>query len=356
MGRDSLISWTDDTRNFWISCTEIPGRIVNKETEARAPSACDNCYARRENQDRWHRATWGKGEERWKCNLDDALRDMRKFNKLGLERGYPRLVFLNSASDAMDEEVPDTWRDEMIFEGVAPHPGLIGLVLTKRVAKLIRYVRANLHRLPRNLAFGVTVATADDLTRLDQLASLRRFIPWPVVLFASIEPLLGPIDIYPWLAPQHIRDTLNRLISGMSPSAFPLPAHLAPRFIDWALVGGESGYDLPLPARPVLPTASAWIDPICDHCVETGTAFHMKQWGEYAPLALFPDAKGQRRYVPIAPKNPRWWDDPLETTVTSERENFVEAFVRVGHHRAGRTFRGREWLQFPKSFNRPEAT
>ncbi|WP_043350118.1 DUF5131 family protein [Methylobacterium sp. B1] len=42
--------------------------------------------------------------------------------------------------------------------------------------------------------------------------------------------------------------------------------------IDWVIAGGESGPG----ARPV---DSAWVREIRDTPVETGVAFHFKQWG-----------------------------------------------------------------------------
>lgn len=279
MGKDSLIGWTDDTRNFWIGCTEVPGMIIDRETGDHAPSACDHCYARAENQDRWNRATWGKGEPRFKCNLKSAVAFMKKANALGMEQGFPRLVFLNSASDAMDEEVPDAWRDEMIFEGIAPFPNLTGLLLTKRTSKLLRYVTANRDRLPKNLAFGTTVATqADADQRLPELCKLRAVIPWPVTLFVSVEPLLERVDLWPWLSfPKKIRDGFNQ-VKTRYPSEATMPEHLSIPFLDWVIVGGESGYAKPQ-TRPIARTAPEWITDVVDNCAEYDVACFVKQMG-----------------------------------------------------------------------------
>lgn len=334
MGRDSLISWTDDTRNFWIGCTEVPG-ARDPDTGLHKPSACDHCYAKRDNEGRWKRAKWGKGEERFKCNLENAIADMRRSNRLGEEQGYPRLVFLNSASDAFDEEVPDAWRDEMIFDGVAPFPHVIGLLLTKRTSKLLRWVKANLDRLPRNLAFGTTVATQDDADqRLPQLVELRRIIPWPITLFISMEPLLERVDIWPWAStPKKFRDGFYQLQANTPATAYPLPAHLAPRFVDWVLTGGESGYDVE-GTRPILPTCTLHVDAVLGVCEEFELPLHHKQWGEWAPLALFPG-----------------YDFPNAPRHVCE---CGETFVRIGARAAGATIFGRgEIKQFPPQFRRP---
>jgi protein gp37 len=65
------------------------------------------------------------------------------------------------------------------------------------------------------------------------------------VRFVSAEPLLGPLDLRPWL---------ERL--------------------DWVIVGGESGRN----ARPMSPD---WARSIREHCVSAGVPAHFKQWGEF---------------------------------------------------------------------------
>ncbi|MBF0424149.1 MAG: DUF5131 family protein [Magnetococcales bacterium] len=65
------------------------------------------------------------------------------------------------------------------------------------------------------------------------------------VRFVSCEPLVGPLDMKPWLG----RGGL-----------------------DWIIVGGESGAR----ARPMRPE---WVESIQRQCCESGTAFFFKQWG-----------------------------------------------------------------------------
>lgn len=72
-----------------------------------------------------------------------------------------------------------------------------------------------------------------------------------VVYWASLEPLLGPIELC----------GTGRI-------------HLS-----WCVVGGESGPT----ARPMDP---AWVRSLRDECVENGISFHFKQWGAFDEAGL----------------------------------------------------------------------
>ncbi len=84
---------------------------------------------------------------------------------------------------------------------------------------------------------GVTVETADYLSRLDDLRQTAA-----VIKFISFEPLLGPI-------PQIDLGDIN-----------------------WVIVGGESGPG----ARPM---RANWATGIRDQCLDADVPFFFKQWG-----------------------------------------------------------------------------
>jgi len=87
---------------------------------------------------------------------------------------------------------------------------------------------------------GVTVESQDYTARLDHLCSF-----WPGLRFISAEPLLGRLDLTPWL---------DRL--------------------DLVIAGGESGPK----GRPCHPD---WARSLRDQCAESGTPFLWKQWGRW---------------------------------------------------------------------------
>ena len=100
----------------------------------------------------------------------------------------------------------------------------------------MREVAGRMELLP-NVWLGTSVETSDYLWRLRELRSTPA-----AVLFASFEPLIGPI-----------------------PDADLTGVH-------WAIVGGESGPG----ARPM---KSEWVRALQVQCEEQGVAFFFKQWG-----------------------------------------------------------------------------
>jgi protein gp37 len=121
-----------------------------------------------------------------------------------------------------------------------------------------------------------------------------------VVHGLSCEPLLGWVDLSPWI---------DRL--------------------DWVIAGGESGPD----ARPSHP---GQFRSLRDQCQEARVPFFFKQWGEYTPRSpMVPLAGGKE--VPRALVG-----DPESEDVTDE-----VVVYRVGKKSAGRVLDGREWSEFP---------
>ena len=91
--------------------------------------------------------------------------------------------------------------------------------------------------------------------------------------FLSCEPLLGPVDLSRWSC------TCDR----SHPNGHHLTCQMAwDPPLDWVIVGGESGPG----ARPMHPD---WVRSLRDQCAATGTAFHFKQWGAWAPTATCAD-------------------------------------------------------------------
>jgi protein gp37 len=122
-----------------------------------------------------------------------------------------------------------------------------------------------------------------------------------VVRFASCEPLLGALDIRPWLG------------GGL----------------DWVIAGGESGPK----ARPMHPD---WARSLRNQCQAAGVAFFFKQWGAWRPAEA---ADAAHRRTPVA------LDGPVDGDHVG-----AAAMVRVGKTAAGRLLDGRMWDEFPRPF------
>ncbi|MFE7077425.1 DUF5131 family protein [Streptomyces sp. NPDC057620] len=223
MSDRSSIEWTEATWNPTTGCDRVS-------------SGCDHCYA----------LTLAKrlkamGSAKYQ-NDGDPRTSGPGFaltlhpDALAVPYGWksPRTVFVNSMSDLFHARVPLDYV-RRVFEVIADTPQHTYQVLTKR-ARRLRLVADRLE-WPANLWMGVSVETAKELPRVDDL----RLVP-AAVRFLSCEPLLGPLT--------------NLDLTG----------------IDWAIVGGESGPG----ARPM---HEEWAADIVDRCRRYGTAPFVKQLG-----------------------------------------------------------------------------
>ena len=242
MSKDSTIEWCDHTYNPWTGCYNIsPG--------------CHHCYAKTISH-RFSRARWGKNEARLRAKPDDRDAPL-KWDLAASKAGRPARVFCASMSDILDDAAKPAWRDEL-WDLVERTPHLDWLLLTKRIdaaGDLLprRWLDGG---WPANAWFGVSVENQDFAKkRVPLLVKL----PAPV-RFISAEPLLGPVDLSPWLDQLH-----------------------------WIIVGGESGPS----SRPMHP---AWARDIRDQCSQTEVKFFFKQWGHYRYATVARRADG-RQYI-----------------------------------------------------------
>lgn len=343
MAKKSTIEWCDSTFNPWIGCTKIsPG--------------CDHCYAERQMDQRLGRVRWGAGQprqrtsaaywrqpERWNGQplAECAVCGLRSENPLMAQCRGPgrsqhlwqparRRVFCASLADVFDTEVPVGWLMDLL-DLIRRTPNLDWLLLTKRIGNVIPRLGAvaglagslgeegdkaasetwgmafDWARFipPENVWLGATVVNqteADrDIPKLLATPAAKRFV--------SIEPMLGPIDLYngdpdPRLGGIEASQTFigEWWEPGDAPSQPPRHG------LDWVIAGGESGPG----ARPMHPD---WVRSLRDQCQAAGVPFLFKQWGAWAPA--------------------------------SDECTRREGLRRVGKHGAGRLLDGREWLEFP---------
>jgi protein gp37 len=218
----------------------------------------------------------------------------------------PQRVFVNSMSDLFHEDVPDAFIDQ-VFAVMALAPRHTFQVLTKRAERMREYFapkgdypgewyRRVFAIIRKGKDAGTWTMPTDDAAQyalgqshgaLTCGAHERRFLPnvWlgvsvenqrfaderiPLLLqtpaavrFISAEPLLGPIDL------NDVGDCINALDDSDAP--------LGTRFLDWVIVGGESGGS----ARPFEIT---WARSIVEQCDEAGVPVFVKQLGAQ-PLA-----------------------------------------------------------------------
>jgi protein gp37 len=276
--KDSKIEWTHHTFNPWWGCV-------------RMSPACKHCYAETFSH-RFGLELWGKAADR-RFLSDSYWRQPLAWDRHAEASGARARVFCASMADVFEDRRDLDLVRQRLWALIERTPNLDWLLLTKRpdvVGDLVPWV----DEWPANVWLGTTI---ENQKWADRRAPLLVQHP-AAVRFVSCEPLLGPVDIRPWLA-----------------------ASDGAR-IDWVIAGGESGHH----ARPTNPE---WFTALRDQCRAHGIAFHFKQWGNWRPIAATL-VNGHRS----------------RTLQTTEGEPIH--LVNIGKKAAGRRLDGREWNQLPK--------
>lgn len=261
MADGTKIEWTDATWNPITGCSVLS-------------AGCKRCYAMKLAGTRMkgHHSREGLTID---TKAGPVWNGVVRFNDIWLDQplgwAKPRMIFLNAHGDTWHESVPDSWIDK-IMARVALAPQHIVQALTKRSERMADYLNnpdtpkrileeafacrgssgAKGERLwppdgfPTwplpNLWVGVSVEDQENTYRLDDLDDATAAVKW-----VSAEPLLGQLDLTPWL---------DR--------------------IDWVVAGGES--DKGPNARPA---SGDWFRSLRDQCAAYGVAFLFKQHGDW---------------------------------------------------------------------------
>ncbi|MBI3453571.1 MAG: DUF5131 family protein [Rhodospirillales bacterium] len=203
MSDSTDIEWADATWNPVKGCTRVS-------------EGCRNCYAERaaarfSKPGEWGHgyAEWRNGEPRWtgKVSLIEEKLD------LPLHWQRSRRIFVNSTSDLFHEQLA-TEEIGRVFATMTLFRRHTFLILTKRPERMLDFISRwpprVIARAPlKNVWLGASVedrASAGD--RRDWLMRVAK-LGWTT--FVSYEPALGQVDWRGW------------------------------RFLDWIIVGGESG-------------------------------------------------------------------------------------------------------------------
>lgn len=214
MAINSPIEWTEATWNPVTGCNKIS-------------LGCKNCYA-----ERMSKRLKAMGQKNYRNGFKLTLQP--QMLRLPLQWKKPQTIFVNSMSDLFHKKVPVEYIQD-VFDVMRHAHWHRFQVLTKRADRL-EQVAPFLDWTP-NIWMGVSVESQQYVSRIDHL---RR--TGAKTKFLSLEPLLGPLE-------------------GLDLSG-----------IDWAIVGGESGFG----ARPMLLN---WVTNIRQQCHDADVAFFFKQWG-----------------------------------------------------------------------------
>jgi protein gp37 len=326
MGDRTGIEWADSTWNPTTGCTHLS-------------EGCDGCYAASLASGRLsHVPAYAGLAENGRFNGTVRLLPERLDQPLRWTR--PRMIFVDSMSDLFHDAIPDEYLAR-VFAVMAAAPRHTFQVLTKRPARmrslmtsgdfreLVRDAKGD-HRTdgswaPTQLVWPLPNVWLGTSVENQKWADIR--IPAlletrAAVRFLSCEPLLGPVDLLPYL--KHQCDCPD------APARHTRQSEYGPR-PDWVIVGGESGPS----ARPMHPS---WARSLRDQCAAVGVAYHFKQWGEWAPGRIFggPDW----RVAMIGPNGEPWENDTIPTPAWA-------TVYRKGKKAAGRMLDGRTWDEYP---------
>jgi len=223
MGK-TKIEWCNYTFNPWVGCAKVsPG--------------CAHCYA-----ETWAKRTgftmWGDNPRR--ITSDNNWSKLQLWNDLQNSETPRQTVFVASLTDVFEDRPEILEPRQRLFAELERLDSLIYLILTKRPENILDMIPNRWrYEIPRHIWMGVSIESADYLTRLDSLGSI------PASRFVSIEPMLGPVDLK------------------QSRCAWA---------ISWIICGGESGPR----ARPM---QLDWASALADQCKNSHIPFFMKQLG-----------------------------------------------------------------------------
>jgi protein gp37 len=178
----------------------------------------------------------------------------------------PRRVFVCSMSDLFHEAFTDQ-QILRVLDLANAAPQHTYMVLTKRPARArsvithwnVHEKNSFIHQPLPNLWLGVT---AENQQRADERIPILLDTP-AAVRFVSVEPMLGPVDLAPWLPDDR-----------WSISGATMTYEWRERALDWVILGGETGPG----ARPMQPE---WALHAYCQCKAAGVPFFWKQAGKW---------------------------------------------------------------------------
>lgn len=240
MAETTKIAWCDHTFSPWHGCQKVsPG--------------CANCYAE-PLAARYGRDVWGPSRPRHLVAQSTWMTPY-SWDRRARADGVRRRVFCGSMCDVFEDRVELIGARCRLLELIKHTPNLDWLLLTKRPENVRKFCHESpwswVETPPPNVWLGVSV---EDQQRADERIPLLLQTP-AAVRFLSCEPLLGPVNLEPWLT---YSDSLHGEPWGQRDA------------IHWVIVGGESGPK----HRPMDPD---WLALLLTQCHDAGVPVWVKQ-------------------------------------------------------------------------------
>jgi protein gp37 len=244
MSDNTKIPWADASLNFATGCTKIS-------------AGCANCYA----MDRTIPRLQACGQKKYANGTKFTVHQEAMYAPLKWRK--PKRIFVNSVSDTFHDEMPESVLIRFFEEVVAQTPQHTYLILTKRVANMVRFFAQHPEFLMPNVWIGVTAENQQEANaRLKLLEQIKHRIR-----FVSVEPMLGPVDL----------------------SAYA-------EWLDWVIIGCESG-----PKRRHIPPNL--IADLIIQCKAMGVSVFLKQ--AEIRLGKIPGIPFSLTHPPSSPATPQ---------------------------------------------------
>lgn len=304
------IEWATESWNPVTGCTPVS-------------EGCVHCYARR-------MAQRLAGRFGYPAEYPFAVTAHPERLEEPLQWKKPRRVFVCSMGDLFHRLVSDSyiWQVFNVMRKAQQHTFL---VLTKRPQRMLEWFNfikntVEIGEMPWPLPNVWLGVTAENQKRADERIPILLQTP-AAVRFASVEPMLGPVDLTKLpLGPNGYGldfelDALTGWAHGYNENTRNHRVSRNDQFgrLDWVICGGETGPS----ARPMHPN---WVRGLRDQCQVAGVPFFFKHHGEW------------RECEP-----PDQWDSANHKTIQAHGTHFV----RLDKKAAGRLLDGEQWNEMP---------
>jgi protein gp37 len=303
------IEWCDYTANFWRGCQKVS-------------AGCANCYADAQSKRSPDvLGIWGPpGVGRRVVAAESYWRLPEQWDRKAAKDGVRRRVFCGSLMDWAEDwegpmhasaEEPLVTGDGATWHGSHHGPGaaerlvtmndvrrrmfdttkrtrnLDWLLLTKRpenVPAIAAELSGFYDFFAEQSQYWLGTSIEDQATADVRIPALLR-IP-AAIRFLSVEPLLGPVDLEPWLHCDGFCPQSPQPDGAYHFDRCPIQPDGSKPKIDWVIVGSESGPN----ARPM---NEDWVRSLRDQCQAAVVLFFYKQRTEGGKKVSLPELDGR---------------------------------------------------------------
>jgi protein gp37 len=171
------------TFNPWWGCLKVS-------------EECQHCYAEDIANHYMKERLWGPAQNTPRLTFgENHWKDPHQWNRKAQQGGHRHSVFCASMSDVYEIHPQLETERQKLWQTIAATPYLNWLLLTKRPENILTLSPWGRGTWPDNVWIGTSAGLQK---RAEERVPALLEVP-AVVRFISAEPLLGPVDLTPWL-------------------------------------------------------------------------------------------------------------------------------------------------------------